>query len=153
MKSFLQDDDTEMCLTHNKGKSVVDERFVRSLKNKVYKCITSVSENVYIHKLDDIVNKYNNIYQITIKMRPVDVNGVKVSTYIDFGIENDDKDPKFKFGNHVKISKKQLFLQQVTFQIGRKKFFELKKLKILFVLYGISSGKTEIIFLIGVLTK
>ena len=40
-------------------------------------------------------------------MRPVDVNGVKVGTYIDFRIENDDKDPKFKFGNHVKISKKQ----------------------------------------------
>ena len=107
MKSFLQVDDTEMCLTHNEGKSVVDERFVRSLKNKVYKYITSVWEKVYIHKLNDIVNKYNNIYQSTIKMRPVDVNGVKVGIYIDFRIENDDKDPKFKFGNHVKISKKQ----------------------------------------------
>ena len=66
--------------THNEGKSVVAERFIRTLKNKIYKYMTSISKNVYVDKLDDIVNKYNNTYQRTIKMKPVDV---KSSTYID----------------------------------------------------------------------
>ena len=73
MKSFLQNDDIEMYSTHNKGKSVVAERFIRTLKNKIYKYMTSVSKNVYIDKFDDIVNKYNNTYLSTIKIRPVDV--------------------------------------------------------------------------------
>ena len=57
---------------HNEGKSVVAERFIRTLKNKIYK---------YINKLDDIVNEYNNTYHRAIKMKPVDV---KDNTYIDF---------------------------------------------------------------------
>ena len=73
MKSFLQNDDIEMYSTHNKGKSVVAERFIRTLKNKIYKYMTLVSKNVYIDKFDDIVNKYNNTYLSTIKIRPVDV--------------------------------------------------------------------------------
>ena len=60
-----------MYSTHNKGKSA--ERFIRTLKNKIYKYMTSVSKNVYVDKLDDIVNKYYNTYHITIKMKPVDV--------------------------------------------------------------------------------
>ena len=62
-----------MYLTHNKGKSIVAERFIRILKNKIYKYMTSVSENVYIDKSDCIVNKYHNICHNTIKMKPVDV--------------------------------------------------------------------------------
>ena len=58
---------------HNEGKSVVAERFIRTLKTKIYKYMTSISKNVYIDKLDDIVNKYNNTYHSTIKMKPVDV--------------------------------------------------------------------------------
>ena len=58
---------------HNEGKSVVVQRFIRNLKNKIYKYITSVSKNVYADKLDDIVNKYNNTYQTTIKMKPADL--------------------------------------------------------------------------------
>ena len=57
MKSRLQDNDIEMYSTHNEGKSVVAERFIRTLKNKIYKYTTSISKNVYIDKLDDIVNK------------------------------------------------------------------------------------------------
>ena len=68
-----------MYSTHNERKSVVAEKSVRTLKNKIYKYITSISKNVQIHKLDDIVNKYNNTYHSTIKMKPVDV---KPSTYI-----------------------------------------------------------------------
>ena len=70
-----------MYLTHNQGKSVIAERFIRTLKNKIYKYMTSVSKNVYIGKLDDIVNNYNKTYQRTIKIKPVDV---KSNTYIDF---------------------------------------------------------------------
>ena len=65
---------------HDEGKSVVAERFMRTLKNEIYKYMTSISKNVYINKLDDIVNEYNNTYHRTIKMKPVD----KDITYIDF---------------------------------------------------------------------
>ena len=85
---------------HNEGKSVVAERFIRTLKNKIYKYMTS--KNVYIDKLDGIVNEYNNTYHRTIKMKPADV---KDNTYIDFKKEVNDKDPKFKVGDHVRISK------------------------------------------------
>ena len=60
MKSWLEKNAIKMYSTHNEGKSVVAERFVRTLKNKIYKYMTSVSRNVYIDKLDDIVNEYNN---------------------------------------------------------------------------------------------
>ena len=62
MKSWLQDNDIEIYSANNKGKSFVSERFIRTLKNKIYKYMTSISKNVYINKLDDIVNKYNNTY-------------------------------------------------------------------------------------------
>ena len=88
-----------MYSTHNKGKSVVAERFIRTLKNKIYKHMTSVSKNVYIDKLADIVNKYNNSYHSTIKMKSVDL---KWSTYIDFNQENNKEDPKFEVGDHVR---------------------------------------------------
>ena len=57
-----------MYSTHNQGKSVIAERFIRNLKNKIYKYMSLVSKNVYIDKLDDKVNKYNNTYHHTIKM-------------------------------------------------------------------------------------
>ena len=66
---------------HNEGKSAVAERFIRTLKTKIYKYMTSVSKNVYINKLDDIVGEYNNKYHRTLKMKPVDA---KDNTYIDF---------------------------------------------------------------------
>ena len=86
---------------HNEGKPVVAERF-RTLKTKIYKYMTSISKNVYIGKLDDIVNEYNNTYHRTIKVKPIDF---KDNTYIDSSKEVNDKDPKFKFGDHVRISK------------------------------------------------
>ena len=92
----------EVYSTHNEGKSVIAERFIRTLKNKIYKYMTSISKNVYIDKLDDIVNKYNNTYHSTIKMKPVDV---KSNTYINSSKEINDKDPKFKIGDIVRISK------------------------------------------------
>ena len=64
----------------DEGKSVFGERFIRTLKNKIYKYLTSVSKNVYIDKIDNIVNKYNNTYHSTTKIKPVDVMS---STYLD----------------------------------------------------------------------
>ena len=61
-KKWLQDNDIVIYSTHNEGKYVVAERFTRTLKNKIYKYMTSISKNVYIDKLDDIVNEYNNTY-------------------------------------------------------------------------------------------
>ena len=99
MKSWLQDNDIEMYSTHNEGKSIVAEKFIRTIKKKFYKYMTSVSKNLYIDKLDDIVNEYNNTYS-TIKMKPVEV---KSSTCIDFDVENNDKDPNFEVGDHIRI--------------------------------------------------
>ena len=65
MESWLKDNCIEMHSTHNEGKSVVAERFIRTLKNKIYKHMTSTSKTVYIDKLDEIVNKYNNTYEKT----------------------------------------------------------------------------------------
>ena len=65
--------DIEMYSTHNEGKSVIAERFIRTLKNNIYKYVTSISKNVYIDKLYDIVNKYNNTYHSTVKMKHLDV--------------------------------------------------------------------------------
>ena len=61
--------------------------------------MTAISKNVYIDKLDDIANKYNNIYQRKSKMKPILVNP---STYIDLAVETNDKHPKFKVGDHVR---------------------------------------------------
>ena len=97
---------------HNEEESVVAERFIRTLKNKIYKYMTSVSKNVYIDKLDDIVGEYNNTYHRKIKMKPVNV---KNNTYIDFKKEVNDKDPKSKVGDHVRSSKyKNIFAKGYT---------------------------------------
>ena len=115
MKSLLEKNAIEMYSTHNQEKSVVGERFIRTLKNKIYKYLTSISKNVYVNKLDEIVNKYINTYHRTIKMKTVDV---KSNTYINSSEEINDKDPEFKIGDIVRISK----YKNIMFQIGLKKF-------------------------------
>ena len=102
MKSFLHKNIMERYSTHNEGKSVVGERFIKTLKNKIYKYMIPLSKNVYIDKLDDIVNKYNNTYQRTIEMKLADV---KSNTYINSSKEINDKDPKCKIGDIIRISK------------------------------------------------
>ena len=118
MKSWLQNNDVKKYSTHNEGKSVAAERFIRTIKNKIYKH-ASISKNVYIDKLGDIVYEYNNTKHRTTKMKPIDVTD---NTYIDFGKEVIDNDPKFKVGDHMRISKyKNIFLMAIL-QIGLKKF-------------------------------
>ena len=97
---------------HNEGKSVVAERFIRTLKSKINKYMTSILKKVYIDKLDDIVDEYNNTYHRAIKMKPVDI---KDNTYIDFKREVNDKDPKFEVGDNVRISKyKNIIAKEYT---------------------------------------
>ena len=87
-KKWLKDNNIKMCSIHNEGKSVVAGRFIRTLKKKIYNHMTAVSKNVYIDKLDDIVNEQNNIFHKTINMKPVDV---KNDAYIDSSKEVNDK--------------------------------------------------------------
>ena len=97
---------------HNEAKSLVAERFIRTLKTKIYKYMTSISKNVYIDKLDHIVNEYNNRYHRTSKMKLVDVTD---NTYIDSTELHSNKDPKFKVGDLVRISRcKNIFAKGYT---------------------------------------
>ena len=98
-----------MYSVHNEGKSVVAERVIRTLKNKMYKYMTAISKNVYIDKLDDIVNEYNNTYHRTLKMKPIDV---KDNTYTDFQKEVNNKDPKLKISDHIRISKYKIIFSK-----------------------------------------
>ena len=125
-KKWLRDNDIVMYSTHNEGKSAVAERFIRTLKSKIYKYMTSISKNVYIDKLDDIVDKYNNTYHTTIKMKPIDV---KDNTYINAEKEINNKDPKFKVGDRVRISKcKNIFVKGYMPNWSEEVFF-IKKVK------------------------
>ena len=90
-----------MSSTYNEGKPVVAERFIRTLKNKLYKHMTATVKNVYYDVLDDVVSKYNNTKHSTIKMKPIDVKNNK-RVYID---EHNEKVSKFKVGDRVRISR------------------------------------------------
>ena len=112
-----------MFSTHNEKKSFIAKTFIRILKNKIHKDKISISKNRHIDKLDDIVNKYNNTYHSPIKMKPVDV---KSNTYIEFSKHINNKDPKFKIDDIVRISKNKNILQNVALQIRPKMFLCLK---------------------------
>ena len=86
----------------------------------------SISKNVYIDKLDDIVDEYNNRYHRSIKMKPIDV---KDNTYIDFKKEVNDKNPKFKVGDHVRISKYKNIFAKGYVQNWSEEIFIIKKIK------------------------
>ena len=107
-----------MISIHNEGKSVVSERFIRTLKTKIYKYMTLVSKKVFIIKLNDIVGEYSNTHR-TIKMKLIDIQD---NTYIDFKKEVNDKDPKFKVDDHVRIfkykNKKKVFIIKLNDIVG-----------------------------------
>ena len=86
----------------NKGKSVIAERFIRTLKNKIFKHMTAISKNVYVDVLDDMVNKYNNTVHRTLKMKPIDVTN---DSYAEYNEDSSKRNPKFKVGVHLRISK------------------------------------------------
>ena len=125
-KKWLRDNDIVMYSTYNEGKSVVAERFIRTLKSKIYKYMTSISKNVYIDKLDDIVDEYNNTYHTTIKMKPIDV---KDNTYINTSKEINSKYPKFKVGDRVRISKYKNIFAKGYMPNWSEEVFIIKKVK------------------------
>ena len=108
---WLSDNNIIMYSTYNEGKSVVAERFIRTLKNKLYKHMTATGKNVYYEVLDDVVSKYNNTKHSTIKMKPIDFGDNK-RVYID---EHNEEDSRFKVGDRVRISKfKNIFAKGYT---------------------------------------
>ena len=111
IKKWLSDNDIIMYSTFNEGKSVAADRFVRTLKNKLYKHMMSIGKNVYYDVLDDIVNEYNNTKHSTTKMKPKDVKNDTTKSsaiarnnrvYIN---EHNKKSGRFNVGDRVRISK------------------------------------------------
>ena len=119
-EKWLSDNDINMYSTYNEGKSVVAERFIRTLKNKLYKHMTATGQNVYYDVLDDVVNKYNNTKHSTIKMKPIDVGDNNKRVYID---EYNEKDSRFKVGDRVRISRyKNIFAKGYTPNLSKEIF-------------------------------
>ena len=125
-KKWLKDNDIEMYSTNNEGKSVAGERFISTLKNKIYKYMTSISKDVHIDKLDDIVKKYNDTYHTSIKIKQIDV---KDNTYINFKREVNDKNPKFKVGDHARISKYKNIFAKGYIPNWSEEIFVISKIK------------------------
>ena len=101
-----------MYSTYNEGKSVVAEKFIRTLKNKHFNHMTAISKNIYFDALDDIVNKYNNTVHRATKMKPIHVTS---DSYAEYNEISNKKDPKFKVGDSVSISKyKNIFAKGYT---------------------------------------
>ena len=117
-KKWLKDNNIKIYSTHNEGESVVAKRFIRTLKNKIYKHMTAVSKNMYFDVLDDVVDKCNNKYHRTIEMKPIDV---KYDSFVEYNEDSNEKDPKFKVGDHVRISKYKNFLLKAIVQTGQKR--------------------------------
>ena len=123
---FLKINNIEMYSTYDEEKSVVAERIIKTLKNKVFKHMTAVSKNVYFYVLDIVVNKYNNTVHRTIKMKPVDVISDSLAEYSE---DFNEKDPKFKVGDCVRISKcKNLFAKEYN-QNWSEEVFIISKVK------------------------
>ena len=111
-KDFLKINNIEMYSTYNQGKSVVAERFIGTLRNKIVKHMAAISKNVYFDVLDDIVNKYNNTVHRTIKTKPIDVAD---DYYAEYNENFDKNDPKMKVGDNVRMSKyKNIFAKGYT---------------------------------------
>ena len=115
--------------TFNEEKSVVAERFIRTLKNKIFKHMTAISKNVYFDVLDDIVDKYNNTVHRTIKMKPIDVTD---DSYAEHNKESNKINPKFKVGDYVRVSKYKNIFAKGYVPNWSEKIFATKKLKIQF---------------------
>ena len=103
------------------------QRFARTLKNNIYKHMKAASKNAYFNVLNDIVDEYNNTYQKTNKMKPIDVKSDSFAAYTE---ESNEKDPKFKVAIMSGFQSIKIFLLKDTVLTGVKRFLLLKKLKI-----------------------
>ena len=125
-KRFLKINKTDMYSSYNEGKSVVAERFIRRLLNKIFKHMTAVSKNVYFDVLENIVKKYNNTVHRTIKMKPIDVTSDSYAEYIE---DFNEKDLEFKVVDPIRISKyKNIFAKEYT-QNWSEEVFIISKIK------------------------
>ena len=119
-KRWLSNNDIIMYSTFNEGKSAVVERFIRTLKNKLYKHMTAINKNVYYDVSDDVVNEYNNTKNNTIKMKPKDVKNDNNRVYID---EHNEKSTRFNVDDRVRISTfKNIFAKGYTPNWSREIF-------------------------------
>ena len=116
----------ELYSTHNDGKSVVAVKFIKTLKNKIDKYMTSPWKKVYIGRLDNIVNKCNNTYHRTINMVPADIYP---NIYFEFNKENNKEGSKFKSGNHVRISKYKNIFAKGYVPNWSKEVFVIERVK------------------------
>ena len=115
-----------MYSTYNEGESVVAERFIRTLRNRIYKLMTAVSKNVYFDVLIDIVDKYSTTYHRTIKMKPTDV---KSDSYAEYNVDSNEQDPKFKIGDHIRISKYKNIFAKGNTPNWSEEVFVIRKIK------------------------
>ena len=118
-----------MYSTYNEGKSVAAERFIRTLKSKIFKHMTGIQEIIYFDVLDGTVNKYNNTVHRTIKMKPIDVTDILMLNTMEILIK---KILNLKLVTMLELQNTKTFLLKDTLQIGRKKFLLLVKLEIQF---------------------
>ena len=124
--NILKINNIKMYSTYNEVKSVVPERFIRTLKNKIFKHMTALWKNVYFDLLDNIVDKYNNTVHRTMKMKPIDVAS---DSYAEYNEDSNVTKPKFKVGDHVRISKcKKIFANGYT-QNWLEEVFVISKIK------------------------
>ena len=126
-KDFLKMNHIEIYSTYNGGKSVVAERFIRTLKSKIFKHMTAISKNIYFDVLDDIVDKYNNTVHRTIKMKPIEVTGDYYAEYNED--RSNKKHPKFKVGDNVRISKNKNFFTKGYTPNWSEEVFVINKIK------------------------
>ena len=125
-KNFLKINNIEMYSTYHEGKSVIAERFIRTLKNKIFKHTTAISENIYFDVLDDFVDKYNNAVHRTIKMKPIEVAD---DSFAEYNEDSNKKNTKFKVCDHVRIYKyKNIFAKGYTSNWSEK-VFVINKIK------------------------
>ena len=126
-KYFLKINNIEMYSTYNEGKSVVAERFIRTLINKTFKYMTAISKNLNFDVLDDIVDKYNNTVHRTIKMKPIEVTNDYYAEYNED--QSNKKDPKFKVDHHVRISKYKIIFAKGYTPNWSEEVFVINKIK------------------------
>ena len=115
-----------MYSTYNEGKSVVAERFIRTLKNKIFKHVTAISKNVYFDVLEDIVHNYNNTVHKTIEMKPIDVTN---DSYAENNENFNERDSKFKIDDNVRISKYKNILDKGYTPNWSEEVFVISKIK------------------------
>ena len=127
-KKWLKDNNMEMYSAHDGRKSAVAQRFIRTLKSKIYKHMTANSENVCFNVLNGIADEYNDTYHkiSKMKMKPIDI---KSNVFAEYNEKSNEKDPKFKVGNHARISKyENIFAEEYT-PNWREEIFVIKQMK------------------------